>query len=820
MDNIVYDVVNRIGRMQEEGISYSSFSNQVPFLDNIKESYTMYFSRFGRQQSIFISVMWLAILVLLLTTLSASFSLGKESKNKLKYTNFLWKSRSNKNKDTGEERKAVGRNKDNDDGIDDDDDNSSRGSISSSGSAFTSLRRAPELVRQNLAHMIKNFSWDDLSFWSPLYLLLPSDDIDTDSIADLDDDEEFYYDEVVVEPAASLEIDFNTKPNTIVTKSRRFALPKNTTTITHFCFLVHGHRGMSRDLSYMQSVMRKQAKIQQRRYVRSYLRKQKVDRQHNATEEKVQETDEVILHQKIMEDNNNNIHSPLVQADDLESSQHSVTEQSIDCSLGSDSDYQSESHAHSASISGATKSDDKQQSFIVPELVVHSPSCNEKKTDDGVIPGGDRLVEDILAFIREYMLSSTKLSENSNIGKLVDITISLVGNSFGGLYSRYAVAKISEMLQSKNDTEINMVLDSRYRVHFNVFCTTATPHLGLAGHTYVPLPRSAEFGVAAALGESGRDLFRLNPLLLEMATEPYYLHPLGHFRKRIAYANAYGTDFPVPVRTAAFLSEDSTYPHHFESRKTIDSRNELLARDGDSNQESSTSPVTTNEFVVATLHTMKESSTVVSNINRESNDDQESLNQVNMSTVSNTENIGESERELAKMSASLDSLGWTKVFVDVRKQIPRIAISKSLLPSLTSSLPSTETDGLTTKTSAVDASSYSLSPFTSYKTSSIIGTQDSNPSSTNPTGKTCIDQLKEKGVVPSKDVAAAVATTTPLLSTDQDEISLQWPLGHNMMVAFSRSKWSAYMNKAGRPVVDSLAKELVDDIFAFSWKER
>jgi hypothetical protein len=34
-----------------------------------------------------------------------------------------------------------------------------------------------------------------------------------------------------------------------------------------------------------------------------------------------------------------------------------------------------------------------------------------------------------------------------------------------------------------------------------------------------------------------------------------------------------------------------------------------------------------------------------------------------------------------------------------------------------------------------------------------------------------------------------------------------------MMVAFSRSRWSTYMNKAGRPVVDALAQELVDDIF-------
>jgi hypothetical protein len=63
--------------------------------------------------------------------------------------------------------------------------------------------------------------------------------------------------------------------------------------------------------------------------------------------------------------------------------------------------------------------------------------------------------------------------------------------------------------------------------------------------------------------------------------------------------------------------------------------------------------------------------------------------------------------------------------------------------------------------------------------------------------------------VGSRDVAAAV--TAPMF-----EEKLHWPVGHNMMVAFSRSRWSTYMNKGGRPVVDSLAKELVQDIFTWN----
>jgi hypothetical protein len=75
-----------------------------------------------------------------------------------------------------------------------------------------------------------------------------------------------------------------------------------------------------------------------------------------------------------------------------------------------------------------------------------------------------------------------------------------------------------------------------------------------------------------------------------------------------------------------------------------------------------------------------------------------------------------------------------------------------------------------------------------------------------------IARLRKKGsVVESKDVAEAVLGPALL-----DEEFFHWPLGHNMMVAFSRNRLSTYMNKAGRPVVDSLAKQLVQDIF--DWK--
>ena len=122
----------------------------------------------------------------------------------------------------------------------------------------------------------------------------------------------------------------------------------------------------------------------------------------------------------------------------------------------------------------------------VQELIVHNCVCNEGKTTDGVTNGGERLVEEILTTIKEKM--STRSSNT--------VTVSVVGNSLGGIYSRYAVAKLARCQKE---------LD--YDLHFNIFCTTATPHLGISRHTYFPLPRSAENVVANALGTTGKDLY-------------------------------------------------------------------------------------------------------------------------------------------------------------------------------------------------------------------------------------------------------------------------------------------------------------------------
>jgi hypothetical protein len=372
--------------------------------------------------------------------------------------------------------------------------------------------------------------------------------------------------------------------------------------VVHFCFLVHGHRGLSKDLSYLQAVMQ--------------------------------------------------------------------------------------------SLSEQEKRKRYKQDGLVHDIIVHPAVCNEGKTTDGVANGGQRLVDEMMSVIRQEMKHRKSKS----------VTVSIVGNSLGGIYGRYAIAKLAR----------------EQNLHFNIFCTTATPHLGVSKHTYISLPRSAEIGVAHAMGNTGKDLFRLNDLMKNMATTPEYTVPLGSFRQRIAYANAYGTDFPVPAETAAFLSDRSTYPHHF----VVD--NDVVVDEGG--------------LVIARLHTPP----------------LHDLEQYEIET--------DDTDELVQMSTALDSLGWKKVFVDIRKEIPI--------------------------------------KFTMGRRSSQ-GDSGSDEDACN------LDNLRRKKVVESRDLATAI-------KLDSSE-GLHLPMGHNMIVAFSRSRISTYMNKGGRPVVDALAKELVQDIFA--WKE-
>ncbi len=338
--------------------------------------------------------------------------------------------------------------------------------------------------------------------------------------------------------------------------------------IVHFCFLVHGYKGHYGDLSYFETVLKHRASVQKNRL----------------GQDPYETDDDFVLVPK--NSKNKDATPPRLQ-----------------------------------------------------DMIVHNVVCNSGKTHDGIIEGGDRLVEEIMTTVESKMNErypvpgsneneSNKKKKTSR--KLHDITISVIGNSMGGLYGRYAIAKLIERHCIKRETrgtKNTWILNEKYRLHLDTFCTTSTPHLGVSQHTWLPVPRIVELGAAATMGQTGSDLFRLNDLMFDMCTDSTFLDPLASFRKRIAYANCYGTDFPVPVKTAAFLSDKSTYPHHIESNFRVEKECSL---------------------VIATMTT---------NANEDMNDVDESL-----------------DDDVYQMSVSLDKLGWKKVFVDLQKEMMSISL--------------------------------------------------------------------------------------------------------------------------------------------------
>ena len=273
-----------------------------------------------------------------------------------------------------------------------------------------------------------------------------------------------------------------------------------------------------------------------------------------------------------------------------------------------------------SSTTSITESDDKMNlKANKHRIILHSCQSNWNRTSDGIEAGGERIFNEILKVIRS---SIDELQQND--GEIIDVTMSLIGNSLGGLYSRYAISKLATYSSSSQDnveskivnnsmnetdppsvSKETILIDGKIRIHFNTFCTTATPHLGVSGHTWLPLPRSAEVGIGSLMGQTGKDIFRMSTLIKTMCTEELFLKPLGSFRKRIAYANGYHTDFVVSTKTAAFLHPESTIPHTMSEQNLAEGQQE----DFDINSENISS--NHNGMVVATLYT--QSSREISN---------------------------------------------------------------------------------------------------------------------------------------------------------------------------------------------------------------
>lgn len=449
-----------------------------------------------------------------------------------------------------------------------------------------------------------------------------------------------------------------------------------------------------------------------------------------------------------------------------------------------------------------------------PEIIVHSVTCNVGKTHDGIRNGGTRLANEIIHFIQTDTMKRRPLLDDDDDDKVCNVTYSLVGNSLGGLYSRFAISKIPYEIPMNTSNSDD---DKEHKIHLfpNIFCTTATPHLGVSQHTYLPIPRLAETIIGSGMGATGRDLFRLNsdvptgaaakvnaaaaktvkrlssfrirrgsemfPLqdegeeggeeeelecvIKNMCLQDEFLVPLRNFRQRIAYANAYGTDFQVPCQTAAFLNDKSGVGQFVvEARCMRNDEDGSEAKPDDDamrkhSREGGYDPA--KPFVVAVLRT----------------------EQQNQPQPPAHETGDIASDELLQMSQSLDALGWTKVFVDMRDSIPVPGLRKPAFMC-----PNSLDD--------------------------LIKQRQENDDSV---GEDNHDDANDK----SRDNKTTKRDNCPILTSQDlyrstahaDTINI--PLGHTVMIANSKSEAYKQIHLQGRPVMDKLAHDIVDDVLTF-----
>ncbi len=389
---------------------------------------------------------------------------------------------------------------------------------------------------------------------------------------------------------------------------------------------------------------------------------------------------------------------------------------------------------------------DHEETSTCARFITHSAICNNGRTTDGIASGGDRLAEEVQQFIIRDMQINGK-DQESNIDNHQQkshrhVSVSIVGNSLGGLYARYALSKIPSQIKaySPNDLDDDSSdVDVNIMVHPEIFATTATPHLGVASNTFLPIPRALEHIIGRTLKTTGMDLFRMdaNDLIYQMCTDyELYLKPLAKFQKRIAYINAFRTDFQVPTGTAAFLNQNSTYPHSIQVGR--------CKEEGERSEEEKCGDDP--NFVVAVANTRANEDVM-------------------------REELTEKLSRKHVMSIKLDASGWEKVFIDVREYIP---------------LP-----GFAFPSFMKKSSRQKWNEFLQSKVS--VGEGDG--------------EEKKQGElfvnVQSKELEKFM--------TGSDRIDV--PVGHQVMVANSKSDAYSNFTKNGRPVMDDLSRKMVKWLF-------
>ena len=238
------------------------------------------------------------------------------------------------------------------------------------------------------------------------------------------------------------------------------------------------------------------------------------------------------------------------------------------------------------------------------------------------------------------------------------------------------------------------------------------------------------------------------------------MKPLSSFQKRITYINAYHTDFSVPTNTAAFIHKESLHPHYFLDDSKHDKEQDAINESNDVKEN----------FFIATVITKNQ-------IN-----DEGTTKDIEHSIKTNTILPSKNQKEnVLTMCECLDSLGWTKTFIDTRYSIP-FGINLNIIQGAKNIFKRS----LKTKTNENQ-------------------TWESN--NNNP----LLEKLKKKTIVQSKELSEALSS--PFATSD---IRVTLPMGHKMIGACSRDAVNTFMFQNGTPIVDKMVYELIHAIF--SWK--
>ena len=423
-------------------------------------------------------------------------------------------------------------------------------------------------------------------------------------------------------------------------------------------------------------------------------------------------------------------------------------------------------HKHSSLKAPSSNSSQDQHHFII-----HSPTCNEQRTHDGIAAGGTRLAEDINQILRS-------LRKRQQVKKRTTVTLSFVGNSLGGLYSRYALGEIEfsprNVDEDKNDdtTMIDVIP--------KLFVTTVTPHLGVSQHTYVKLPRFLERIVASILQQSGLDLFSFSPMIRELTFHAKYVKPLLRFEQRIAYANVHGTDFQVPTATAAFWENSSDSEHFLQSDGYGDKTDQCECDE----TESGLNPTTTEdcpELVQSFSLSSSSSSSSSSGSSMKGNNNQSVSSALtngvvgiyttrpNPTVFADIETEEEEDKTIRKgedvsFSKQLDAMGWTKVLVDVRPHLPSLKYEE-------------------------------------YAASKIPQCNDEEEE---------IPLRARTTLLSSSSSASSSTSAKELLAKYGGGRFSSLPFGHTVLIANAKDALHRWFNQGGIPTMDSLAGNIVD----------